>query len=122
MSPPPTPTPIVATPVVAATPPPHRFWDRENTVLFAATGALAAADFAVTHSNLARGGRELNPITRQFTGSTAALATNFAVEASGSVAISYLFHRTGHHKLERLTSAASIGNSLFAVGYSASHR
>ena len=100
----------------------HRFWDRENTMLFAATGALAAADFSVTYSNLARGGRELNPITRQFSGSTPALATNFALEASGTVAISYFFHRTGHHKLERWTSLASIGNSAFAVGYSASHR
>jgi len=116
------PTPILTTPVVPATQLPHRFWDRENTMLFTATGALAAADFAVTHSNLARGGRELNPITRQFSGSTAALATNFAVEASGTVAISYFFHRTGHHKLERLTSAVSIGNSMFAVGYSATHR
>lgn len=100
----------------------HRFWDRDNTMLFVATGALAAADFAVTHSNLARGGRELNPITRQFSGSTPALATNFALEASGTVAVSYFFHRTGHHKLERWTSLAGIGNSAFAVGYSACHR
>src|ERR1700685_3476771 len=41
----------------------HHFWDRENSVLFAAVGASATADFFVTRANLASGGRELNPVT-----------------------------------------------------------
>lgn len=102
--------------------PEHRFWDRENRFLFAAVAAGGAADFAVTHANLQNGGKELNPITRLFSGSTAGLAVNFAGETGGVVALSYLFHRTGHHKLERLTPAVNLGGSLVAVAYGLSHR
>jgi hypothetical protein len=52
------------------------FWDRENRALFTAVGALAAADFCATRANLTSGGRELNPVTRVFSGSTPGLATN----------------------------------------------
>jgi len=52
--------------------PGHRFWDRENSFLFAASAAFSTADFVVTRDNLRAGGRELNPITRVFAGSTAA--------------------------------------------------
>ena len=37
--------------------PSHRFWDRENCALFAATAAFSAADFVVTKDNLHGGGR-----------------------------------------------------------------
>ena len=100
----------------------HRFWDGENSVLFAAAGALAGADFYVTRSNLAQGGKELNPLTRVFAGSTPMLATNFALETAGVMGISYFFHKTGHHKLERMTSFVNIGTSAAAVSYSATHR
>jgi len=101
---------------------PHHFWDRENTLLFAANGAMAGADFYVTHQNLARGGRELNPMTRILAGSTPALAANFALETGGVVGISYLLHKTGHHKLERATSMLNIGASAGAVGFGLAHR
>lgn len=101
---------------------PHRFLDGENKVLFGAVGASAAADFFVTRANLANGGQELNPLVRGFSGSTAGLAANFGLETASVVAISYMFHRTGHHKLERLTSFVDIGGSLSAVGYGLAHR
>jgi hypothetical protein len=100
----------------------HRFWDRENRVLFAAVGAAATADFFTTHSNLASGGRELNPITRVFAGNTATLATNFGLETAGMIGISYLFHKTGHHRLERIASFVNIGTSTGAVTYNLTHR
>jgi hypothetical protein len=100
----------------------HRFWDRENTVLFAAAAGMATADFFTTRANLASGGRELNPLTRVFTGSTPMLATNFALETSAVMGVSYLFHKTGHHTLERLTSIVNIGESAGAVAYGQSHR
>ena len=83
---------------------------------------MAAADFCVTRSNLANGGRELNPITRIFSGSTAGLATNFALETGSVVGVSYLFHKSGHHKLERLTAFVNIGGSASAVVYGLTHR
>ena len=100
----------------------HHFWDRDNTILFTAVGASATADFFVTRANLASGGRELNPVTRVFSGSTPGLAVNFVGETVGTIGISYFFHKTGHHKLERLTSLVDIGASAGAVGFGLTHR
>ena len=100
----------------------HKFWDNENRALFAGVAVLSAADFAVTRSILQNGGKELNPVTRFFSGSTAGLAVNFAGETAGVVGLSYLFHRTGHHRLERITPMLDIGASAFAVIYDLNHR
>jgi hypothetical protein len=100
----------------------HRFWDRENSVLFATSAAFSAADFVVTRDNLHSGGRELNPITSWFTGSTAGLAVNFAGETAGVVGLSYFFHKTGHHKMERAVSMLNIGASAGAVSFDLAHR
>jgi hypothetical protein len=113
---------IVATTILPAVPERHRFWDRENTILFTASGAMATADFFVTRQNLASGGRELNPITRVMAGSTPALAANFAIETGSFMGVSYLFHKTGHHQLERMTSCVNIGGSAGAVAYGLTHR
>jgi hypothetical protein len=83
---------------------------------------MAAADFYVTHANLASGGKELNPVTRVFTRSTPGLAANFALETGAVISLSYLFHKTGHHKLERATSLFSLGSSSAAVSYDLTHR
>jgi hypothetical protein len=100
----------------------HRFWDRENAILFTSVAASATADFFATHANLANGGRELNPVTRMFTGSTPALAANFALETAGVIGVSYMFHKTGHHRLERLTSFVDATSSVGAVSYDLTHR
>ncbi len=117
-----TPAPFVTTTKPVKRSEKHAFWDRENSLLFAGVGAAATADFFTTRANLASGGKELNPITRIMSGSTPGLAANFALEASGVMAISYLFHRTGHHELERLTSVLNIGGSVGAVAYGQTHR
>lgn len=95
----------------------HKFWDRENRVLFAASAAFSAADFAVTRANLRSGGQDRNPIVRFFGPSTAGLAVNFAGETLCVVGASYLLHRTGHHKLERIFTMVNIGSSAGAVSY-----
>lgn len=100
----------------------HRFWDRRNRTLFAMSAALAGADFAVTRRNLNHNGKELNPMTRLLSGSTPGLATNFAIETGGVIGIDYLFHKTGHHKLERVTSYVNLGAYAFAVSYGLAHR
>jgi hypothetical protein len=97
--------------------PSHRFWDRENSLLFATNAAFSAADFFVTRNRLRNGGQELNPVTRVFAGSTAGLAVNFAGETVGVVGLSYLFHKTGHHRLERAVSLVNIGASAAAVTF-----
>jgi hypothetical protein len=100
----------------------HRFWDRENTFLFATSTALSTADFFVTRNNLRNGGQELNPVTRVFSGSTTGLAVNFAGETVGVVGLSYFFHKTGHHRLERAVSILNIGSSTSAVTFDVLHR
>ncbi|MFZ0307997.1 MAG: hypothetical protein WAL89_07480 [Candidatus Sulfotelmatobacter sp.] len=102
--------------------PSHRFWDRENSILFATSAAFSAADFVITKDNLSGGGRELNPVTRVFSGSTAGLAVNFAGETAGVIGLSYFFHKTGHHKMERYISMLNIGSSGAAVTYDLAHR
>lgn len=100
----------------------HKFWDRENKVLFFAAATLNGADFAITRSNLQGGGRELNPVVRIVGRSTAGLAVNFAGETAGVMSVSYFFHKTGHHKLERWVSIVNISSSAGAVGYDLAHR
>jgi hypothetical protein len=100
----------------------HKFWDNENKILFAAAFALDGADFAVTYSNLKSGGTELNPMVRVFGRSVGGLAVNFVGEGVGTVALSYFFHRTGHHKMERVVSFVNIGGSASAVAYGLKHR
>jgi len=112
--------PVPAEPLPSA--PSHRFWDRENRILFAMVAASSAADFAVTRANLHNGGRELNPVTRVFSGSTAGLALNFSGETAGAIGLSYFFHKTGHHKLERIVSMTNIGASGAAIAYGLGHR
>jgi hypothetical protein len=100
----------------------HKFWDNKNRALFVAVAALNSADFAVTRTNLQSGGQELNPLTGPFSHSTAALAANFAGETAGVVLLSYFFHKTGHHKLERIVSIVSMSESGAAVSYGLLHR
>jgi hypothetical protein len=120
-----TPRPMVnlAQPVVPPeAPSAHRFWDRGNSILFATSAAVSAADFVVTRDNLRSGGQELNPVTRLFSGSTTGLAVNFVGETAGVVGLSYVFHKTGHHKLERAVSMLNIGSSAAAVTFGMIHR
>jgi hypothetical protein len=100
----------------------HRYWDRENTLLFAVHGGLEAADFGLTHRALAHGGVELNPLARPFTNlGTAGQITFFAGGTAAAVGISYWLHRRGHHRLERLVSIYAIADSGSGVIHNATH-
>jgi hypothetical protein len=86
----------------------HRFWDRENDWLFAGVGASRTLDYFSTLNMRSRGRQEIF-LTNDVVDNHAAFA---AIEASAtgvSIAAAYLFHRYGHHKLERWTSITHIG-------------
>ncbi len=87
----------------------HRIWDLENDLLFAGVPPGARGlDYSST-LNLRRRGRQEILLTDQIVDNHALFA---GIEASGvaaSVGLSYLFHRTGHHKLERWVSVVHIG-------------
>src|SRR6266481_6365736 len=86
----------------------HKFWDGTNAWLFAGTGASRTLDYFST-LNMRRRGRQEIFLTNDAVDNHAAFA---AIEASAtgvSIGAAYLFHRYGHHKLERWTSIVHIG-------------
>src|ERR1700733_13631541 len=102
---------------------PHGFWDRANKMLFASHATLEAVDFGITHHNLSDGGRELDPMAKALCErGTAGQLVFFGGRMAGVVAISYLLHRTGHHKLERAFPIYASGDSAYGVAYSLAHR
>jgi hypothetical protein len=86
----------------------HRFWDKENDWLFAGVGVARTLDYFST-LNLRRRGRQEILITNDAVDNHAAFAVIEAAGTGVSIGASYLFHRYGHHKLERWTSIIHIG-------------
>jgi hypothetical protein len=101
----------------------HKFWDAANKTLFASHAVLEAVDFGITHHNLSNGGRELDSMAKALCESgTAGQLVFFGGRMAGVVAVSYLLHRTGHHKLERAFPVYASGDSAYGVAYSFAHR
>jgi len=89
----------------------HPFWAKDNILLFAGVGAGRALDYISTRHFRNRGVNEW-----LFTNNIVDNKPLFAgIEVAGvaaSIGVSYLFHRSGHHKLERWVSIVHIGASL----------
>src|ERR1700722_7081100 len=99
------------------------FWDPANKALFASHAVLEALDFGITHHNLSTGGKELDPAAKALCESgTPGQLVFFGGRMAGVIAISYLLHRTGHHKLERALPIYASGDSAYGVAYSFAHR
>lgn len=95
--------------------PVHRFWDARNVMLFGAGATLIAVDGWQTQT-CRPNCREDNPIARPFTrrgwpGQVAASGLGIG----STIGIAYLFHRTGHHKLERIASMVVVGVELETI-------
>src|SRR4029077_3927098 len=86
----------------------HRFWDKENAWLFAGVGASRTFDYFSTLNMRRRGDQEVF-LTNAIVDNHAAFAAIEAAGTGASIGVSYLFHRYGHHKLERWTSIVHIG-------------
>ena len=86
----------------------HRFWDRENDWLFAGVGAGRALDYAST-LNLRRRGINEVFLTNSIVDNHPLFGGIEVAATAASVGVSYLFHCTGHHRLERWTSAIHFG-------------
>ncbi len=87
---------------------PHRFWDRKNDLLFAGVAASRALDYSST-LNMRRRGRQEILLTNDVVDNHPAFVVIEAAATGVSIGASYLFHRYGHHKLERWTSVVHIG-------------
>ena len=84
----------------------HPFWDQANTrhlLLNVAAQSLDAysTQRALRHDNT----REFNPFARPFAerGWKGQVAYSYGIGVGGTLAVSYLFHRRGEHKWERIT-------------------
>ena len=86
----------------------HRFWDSENRWLFAAVGGARGLDYSST-LNMRRRGRQEIFLSNDAVDNHPAFAAIEAAAVGTSVGASFLFHRYGHHKLERWTSFVHIG-------------
>ena len=118
---------LLCTPVLAENlpdaPSSHRYWDPTNRSLIVSHFALEAIDAAITHSNLSRGGKEMNNMAKAICESgTRGQIVYFAGRSAGVVGISYLLHRMRHHKLERIFIVVSSIDSAYGVTYSFAHR
>lgn len=90
--------------------PPHRFFDKTN--LWLHTGAIMAetADLISTHRAIQAGAVEANPLARPLVrkGLAGQIASAYGMGEGALLLTSYIFHRTGHHRLERLVPVFAI--------------
>jgi len=94
----------------------HPFWDRDNIVLFAGVGVVRALDYLSTRHFRDRGVNEWL-LSNSLVDNKPLFAGIEAAGAAASIGVSYILHRSGHHKLERWVSILHIG-----VGVGASAR
>ena len=87
---------------------PHRFWDRENAWLFVGVGAARMFDYASTRNMRNRGVNEWLLSNSVVDNRPLFVGIELAGTAA-SMGVSYLFHRTGHHRAERWVSIVHIG-------------
>lgn len=107
--------PLPEAPGPRPTPQPHRFWDTKNRWLFAGVGASRALDFASTRNMRTRGRDEIL-LSNKIVDNKPAFVAIEAATTLASVGLSYWFHRTGHHKLERWTSIVHISVTSAGAG------
>jgi hypothetical protein len=101
-------TPQAPNPTTPPVPYVHSFWDRENDWLFAGVAAGRALDYAST-LNLRRRGINEVFLTNSIVDNHPQFATIEAAATGASIGVSYIFHATGHHRLERWTSIVHFG-------------
>ena len=92
--------------------PTHRFWDRENLWLFSGVAVFRVLDYTSTKNFLHRGRTEVL-IPDDIVNNSAGFAALEAAGTATSVGISYILHRTGHHKMERWLSIGHISVTAF---------
>ena len=96
----------------------HKFLDKQNVALFAVSALAIAGDAITTQRVIYPGGcgdrfvgcRETNPVARPLVtqGWSGQLAAS-AISYGAAMGTAYLFHRTGHHRMERISSWSIIG-------------
>jgi hypothetical protein len=92
----------------------HRFFNRENLWLFSGIAVMRTLDYTSTRNMQSRG-REEMLLPDDVAKNTAAFAALEAAGVATSVGVSYLLHRTGHHRMERWLSIGHISITGFGA-------
>lgn len=95
----------------------HKFLDLQGKIANGAHLSLATLDAVGTCRTLAAGGVEHSLPTQHCGPASAFIAGGVAF----NIGIAYIFHRTGHHKLERIMEIAGAADSLYGVAYTTTH-
>jgi hypothetical protein len=88
--------------------PTHKFWDAENIGLFAGVGGARMLDYASTRHLRDNGNNEWL-LTNAIVDNRPLFVGIELAGTAASIGVSYAFHRTGHHTLERWVSVVHIG-------------
>ncbi|MGB9073170.1 MAG: hypothetical protein WCC22_10930 [Terriglobales bacterium] len=107
-------TPAYLAIVPVAPVPVHAFWDRTNRQLFTGIALMRVLDYTST-LNMQRRGREEILLPDDVVNNRAGFAALEAASTATSIGLSYLLHRTGHHKLERWLSIGHISATGFGA-------
>ena len=96
----------------------RRFWDRTNLRLHLINVAAQSIDAYSTQRSLGKGTRESNPLARPLVnhGWKGQVAASYGFGVGGTLVASYLFHRFGHHRLERITPVIVAAPTAVAAG------
>jgi hypothetical protein len=100
----------LATPAPAPTPEaqPHRFFDKSNLAIFGALTAARAMD-PISTWQFRRHGLHEGQLSDGFVDNKPLFAVYSASLVAGQISSSYLFHRLGWHKLERISAMVHTG-------------
>jgi hypothetical protein len=96
----------------------HKFFDKQNVALFTVTALMMTGDAITTQRVIYPGGcgnryidcGEADPLARPLVskGWSGQLAAS-AISYGAVMGTAYLFHRTGHHRMERISIWSIIG-------------
>ncbi len=95
----------------------HKFLGLQGKIANGANLSFAMLDAVGTCRTLAAGGVEHWLPTQRCGTASALIAGGVALD----IGIAYFFHRTGHHKLERIMEIAGSADSLYGVAYTTTH-
>jgi hypothetical protein len=95
----------------------HKFFDLQGKITNGANLSVTTLDITGTCRTLADGGHEHWLPTQHCGPATVLILGGVALDIS----LSYILHRTGHHKLERVMEIAGSVDSVTGVAYTVTH-
>jgi hypothetical protein len=109
---------FVASPQLPDSPSAQKFWTLENKIDFSIFSAELAADAITTQLGLSRGLTEANPLARPLvTRGALGQAAASGLSLGAGIGVTYLLHRTHHHRAERIAACLMIAGEGAVVSH-----